>query len=173
MSSKYESHGDTWKGGATRLYWAWANMRHRCRTGKPESYKHVTCCPEWASYIAFKQWARSNGYRKTLYLDRKDNLLGYTPDNCRWVTLRVSSQNVRWTAKRAEHIAEVQRKRRIPVACTDTGERFDSAADAERRYGLTSGCVTGAVRHGWKAGGFRWAYWRANDESKKRCDGRS
>jgi hypothetical protein len=34
-----------------------------------------------------------NGYSETLTLDRENNDLGYSPDNCRWVTRKVQANN--------------------------------------------------------------------------------
>ena len=35
----------------------------------------------------------SNGYRYNLIIDRIDNDKGYLPDNCRWVDIKIQSNN--------------------------------------------------------------------------------
>ena len=43
-------------------------------------------------YRAFEKWALANGSRPELTIDRIDNDLGYSPDNCRFIT---QSENTR------------------------------------------------------------------------------
>jgi hypothetical protein len=50
-------------------------------------------CEPWSKFSAFFAWAQSSGYRRGLQLDRKDNSGPYSPDNCRWTTGKVNSNN--------------------------------------------------------------------------------
>ena len=51
-------------------------------------------CDEWKnSFETFAEWANSNGYSDELTIDRIDNDLGYTPDNCRWVDYKTQENN--------------------------------------------------------------------------------
>lgn len=84
------THGEADK---SPLYALWLDMRKRA--GKQKGYLHVTVCKEWGDYPTFKKWALEHGYREDLVLDRRDNLLGYNPDNCRFVTDIGSARNVR------------------------------------------------------------------------------
>ena len=36
-----------------------------------------------------------NGYQENLTIDRIDNDKGYSPDNCRWVTVKTQNRNAR------------------------------------------------------------------------------
>lgn len=84
-----EVHGDT----KTDLYSKWGSMVNRCKRGVYFK-KGITVCSEWVnSYLAFKEWALSNGYKEGLELDRKENDKGYSPDNCRFVTRLVNNSN--------------------------------------------------------------------------------
>lgn len=75
----------------TTLYSRWRGMRARCNNKNNEHYNNyggrgISVCKEWDDFMLFQDWALANGYNDTLTLDRKNNNLGYNPDNCRWVT---------------------------------------------------------------------------------------
>jgi hypothetical protein len=79
-------HGES----KTKLYKLWRAINYRCH--KSPYYngyadKGVIVCEEWRkSYISFRNWALENGYKEELQIDRKENHLGYSPENCRFIT---------------------------------------------------------------------------------------
>ena len=83
----------------TRLYRIYHGMITRCNNPKREDYKHyggrdIKVCDEWYNnYLAFEKWALSNGYDKSLTIDRIDVNKDYSPDNCKWVTRKEQSRN--------------------------------------------------------------------------------
>lgn len=89
----------------TRLYRIWSNCKTRCLNPKSDNYKFyggkgITICEEWLhSFQAFYDWAIENGYGDGLTIDRKDSDLGYTPQNCQWITQSENAtraNNKRW-----------------------------------------------------------------------------
>ena len=75
------------------LYTSHANMMARCYYTKDKCYawygaKGVVVHLEWHSYIIFKQWALSNGWRKGLVLGRFKDIGNYSPTNVSWITKR-------------------------------------------------------------------------------------
>lgn len=74
----------------TRLFRIWCGMRARCSYKTSLSYKNyggkgISVCDEWAKdFVNFQSWAIENGYDDSLSIDRKDNNLGYCPENCKW-----------------------------------------------------------------------------------------
>lgn len=83
-----------------RIYNTWSHMVARCTNPKNADYKDygargITVCEEWLSYDNFYEWALVSGYADNLTLDREDNSKGYSPDNCRWVTMKTQSRNRR------------------------------------------------------------------------------
>lgn len=95
---------------ATSLYKVWASMKQRCLQPNSQSYpqyggRGITLCSEWRQFVPFRDWALANGYEKGLVLDRKDNELGYFPDNCRWATTIESGLNRTTTKSKVADVA--------------------------------------------------------------------
>ena len=71
----------------------------RCNDKESKSYtryggRGIKVCKEWQeSFEKFYEWAISNGYSDNLTLDRKNNDLGYCPENCRWATYEQQANN--------------------------------------------------------------------------------
>ena len=56
----------------------------------------ISMCEQWSqSYETFRDWSLDNGYAEDLLIDRIENDLGYSPDNCRWADVFVSNTNQR------------------------------------------------------------------------------
>ena len=95
-------HGDNKSihGNVTRLHMCWTNMKTRCNNVQEKDklyYRNISYSDEFKEYSSFKVWAMKNGYSDDLELDRIDNSIGYSSDNCRWATEKTQARNRRNT----------------------------------------------------------------------------
>ncbi len=90
-------HSDARRGQFTGLYNSWRNMIQRCTNPRATEYARygalgVGFDPRWWDYAAFKADVGGT-WRSGLSLDRIDNALGYSKDNCRWATKYQQTHN--------------------------------------------------------------------------------
>jgi hypothetical protein len=118
----------------SRLYSIWSGMKQRCLNKNHHAYIHyggrgITICMEWRNdFLKFQKWARLNGYKDNLTLDRINNNKGYLPKNCRFATAKEQSSN-----------------RRDCILY-----KKETAKDASKRLGGSSNMVKQRVReYGW------------------------
>lgn len=118
----------------TPTYRSWVRMKQRCLDKNCRDYvwygaKGVKICDRWMS---FENFYADMGERKDgLTLERKNNSIGYEPDNCMWASRREQSVNrtiTRWIEYRGE------------VLCM---------TDWARRYGLTKARLSQRLNAGW------------------------
>ena len=76
-------------------------IKKRCYNENSKSYhryggRGIKICYEWLSDTkAFISWAKENGWKSGLEIDRKDNDGNYSPKNCRFITSKKNCQNQR------------------------------------------------------------------------------
>lgn len=86
----------------TPLHSVWLGMRTRTRTPTNAKFHlwggrgiKIEYQPWLDAYEPFRDWARANGYKQGLTLERRDNEKGYSPDNCYFATNLQQSNNRR------------------------------------------------------------------------------
>lgn len=119
-----------------RTYRSWAQMNQRCRNPKNDRWKDyggrgITICDQWLDFMNFlvDMGERPEG----MQLDRKNNDLGYSPENCRWATRRQQQNN-----RRDNSIIEFNGERR-------------SATEWSRILGFARGVIQYRLKSGWSA----------------------
>lgn len=87
-----------WNGIANRahpdykIYKCWNSMKQRCYNENNKAYKNygargITMYDEWKNnFLSFYEWAKDNGWKEGLELDRIDNNGNYEPSNCQFIT---------------------------------------------------------------------------------------
>ena len=82
-------HGST---SQSRTYVSWAAMLARCRH-PDRNYANLTVCDRWLTFANFQE---DMGERpEGMSIERKDNSVGYTPNNCVWADRTTQSCNRR------------------------------------------------------------------------------
>ncbi len=124
----------------TRLYKIWNGMKNRTNKNsslvkteyKNYSGRDITICDEWAKdFVAFYNWAMSNGYQDNLTIDRIDVNGNYEPSNCRWVTMKEQQNN-----KRNNTVIEYN------------GEK-NTISQWTKKLGYSKGLLTNRLIRGW------------------------
>ena len=117
-----------------RLMVIYSNMKTRCYHKEALVYKNygargITICDEWLNDSnLFCEWSLKNGYSDDLTIDRTDNDKGYSPDNCRWVTLKDNSRNTRCVIMSMELAREIR----------SSGK---SAVELAKKYDIKEGMI--------------------------------
>lgn len=114
------------KHGAYRTpeYSIWTGMRFRCSNPDHPSYhryggRGITVCERWNSFEAFLE---DMGPRPTTLhtIERVNNNIGYTPQNCVWATRAQQSRNISSNSViefegRIEKLVDVSDRTGIPI----------------------------------------------------------
>lgn len=106
FSERCKSMPTIHNGSKERLYSVWHGMKARCNNPNNKRYpqyggRGIKICDEWdEDYSDFRAWALKNGYdpqaqRGAYTIDRINNDLGYSPENCRWITNKEQQKNKR------------------------------------------------------------------------------
>lgn len=123
----------------TKIYKALNAAKDRCNNPNNSMYKNyggrgIKVCEEWSNengYVNFYNWSIANGYSDELSIDRIDNNRGYSPDNCRWASIKVQANNT-------------SRNRYVTI----NGETKSVSMWAEE-YGICIGTVRDRIKRGW------------------------
>lgn len=146
----YQKLDGTESKSRTRLYNIWKMMRKRCRCKSRLDYKYyggrgIKVCPEWDApdgYDSFKDWSLSNGYKDYLTIDRINVDGNYSPDNCRWVTMRAQADNRRNRKVESQFPVNV-------VTLTYKGETM-TLSGWSKRLGISVYTLRKRFKSGWK-----------------------
>jgi hypothetical protein len=83
------------------LYRVWDAIRYRCNNPNASNFKNyggrgIKISDEWNNnFLNFYNWAIENNWSKELEIDRINNDLGYSRENCRIVSSKENARNRR------------------------------------------------------------------------------
>jgi len=100
-----------------RLHHIYLGMKARCYNLNHVQYpeyggRGIFICDDWLNDESiFISWAKNNGYKANLQIDRIDNDGPYAPWNCRWTTHKIQALN------RRTSVTNLERGTRICCGC--------------------------------------------------------
>ena len=115
----------------------WSGMIERCVPTSKDQERYydrgIGVCAEWLGRLGFLRFYEDMGSRPSSHhqIDRKNNDLGYSKENCRWATVREQAQN-----------------RRSNVHVEFRGER-KPIAEWARQMGVSRQALRYRLRQGW------------------------
>ena len=136
VSAAKTTHGGTRKSGPQKEYGVWRAMIQRCTSEKCSAFKNyggrgITVCQRWLE--SFPNFYEDMGMRPNsgMCLERKNNDLGYSKENCIWATRTSQANNTRTN-----------------VFVQHNGESH-TITEWARFYGLDPFLIFGRMRKGW------------------------
>lgn len=92
-------------------YRVWDSMVRRCHNPGHQAFKNygargITVCDKWKTFEGFFEDMGSQPAGMTL--ERKDNALGYSRDNCKWATVAEQARNRRSTKLNENKVQQIK-----------------------------------------------------------------
>ena len=132
--TKYHKH----KLSHTKLWDTYYGMKSRCYDKTDKRYsdyggRGIELCPEWLeNFENFVSWSLENGFDDNLQIDRIDNDSGYSPQNCRWISIKENCRN-----RRSNVMIEYQGKMITLVELSEIlNIPYKTAYSKYRKYGV-------------------------------------
>ena len=139
----------------SKIYKVWSSMKARCLNPKNKDFKHyggrgIKIDNRWLTFEGFSDWLNSANYKQGLTIDRIDNNGPYSPDNCRFVTLKINQNNRRSCVFR-EYFGETlnykQASEKYGISACSIYERIKMGFSPELAVSLKTQLGAGKLKH--------------------------
>ncbi len=115
MSATRLRHGGARKGARSHEYRCWQAMKARCQNPNDKNYSRygargLAVCQRWSDDYELFLADMGPAPSPLHTIDRKDNFIGYSPENCRWATQEEQQQNRTNTKLDASKVADIRRR---------------------------------------------------------------
>jgi hypothetical protein len=141
----------------TKEYGIWQGMRKRCNNPKHVAYAYyggrgIKVCSRWDDFSTFLS---DMGPRPSpaYSIDRIDNNLGYSPENCRWATATEQNNNTSRAALitfNGETRSKAEWARHLGMKVSILGYRLKSGWSVEDALHIPVGSITNCRNGGYK-----------------------
>jgi hypothetical protein len=103
FSEKRKEKATTHGMSSSKIYHQWGDMISRCRCETNKDWKYyggrgITVCDRWLDFNNFFEDMGGTWF-STASIERKDNNLGYQPENCVWIEKSQQQKNRRFNRK--------------------------------------------------------------------------
>lgn len=146
-------HGHSGKTVKSREYECWSNMKARCHNPHNKRFsdyggRGILVCERWRG--SFSNFLADMGPCPAGYtIDRKDNRLGYFPENCHWVSRSKNQTNrsisKRWTVNGTEYATAREAATASGVSTTTIKAWCEGRTAEGRWYPPKTGCFTRSI----------------------------
>ena len=128
-------HGHGSRHKRSPLYTCWFNLIQRCTNPKNKQFpgyggRGITVCIRWRIFTCFLE-DMGPTWKEGLTIDRRNNDLGYSPENCHWITKQKNCSNTRNSV-----VIEYQGRQMV-------------LAEWARELGINVGTLARRYRNGW------------------------
>lgn len=137
VSNLFRKHGMS----GTQIYTIWTAMVDRCTNPKAKRYKDyggrgVSICDRWLTFDNF--YSDMGDYKEGMSIDRIDNNIGYSPENCRWTDDISQANNKRNNVL----VSLFGRTQTLAQWCREIGVKY-STAHEKMRNGVSFDVIFG------------------------------
>ena len=135
-----QTHGLSINGKQHPLYNMYHRMKTRCYNASKHNFpyyqgKGIKVCENLLLSVEnFVNWAKENGWKKGLTIDRIDSNLDYSPDNCRLITLEensrrsckfsITSKNKKNAKLTVDQVLEIKNLLKSNILGTEIAKKF-------------------------------------------------